>query len=123
MYVGWEGVGLCSFLLIGFWYSDPKNGRAARKAFIVTRIGDTALLIGLFVIYYQLGTLQIGAAMNEAKSVQGELTQLRTEKSTMPRMWFAGPAPAKVEPSIPQEGRSYSPQAYNIHNWKEESDA
>lgn len=66
---------------------------------------------------------KINQAMNEAKSVQGELTQLRTEKSTMPRMWFAGPAPAKVEPSIPQEGRSYSPQAYNIHNWKEESDA
>ena len=43
LYLGWEGVGLCSYLLIGFWYQDPANGRAARKAFIVTRIGDTAL--------------------------------------------------------------------------------
>ena len=42
LYLGWEGVGLCSYLLIGFWYKDPANGRAARKAFIVTRVGDTA---------------------------------------------------------------------------------
>ena len=41
-YLGWEGVGLCSYLLIGFWYQDPANGRAARKAFVVTRVGDTA---------------------------------------------------------------------------------
>ena len=40
LYLGWEGVGLCSYLLIGFWYRDPANGRAARKAFIVTRVGD-----------------------------------------------------------------------------------
>ena len=43
LYLGWEGVGLCSFLLIGFWYKDPANGRPARKAFIVTRIGDVSL--------------------------------------------------------------------------------
>ena len=42
LYLGWEGVGLCSFLLIGFWYQDPANVRAAGKAFIVTRFGDTA---------------------------------------------------------------------------------
>ena len=44
LYLGWEGVGLCSYLLIGFWYRDPANGLAARKAFIVTRVGDTALI-------------------------------------------------------------------------------
>ena len=43
-------MGLCSFLLIGFWYKDPENGRSARKAFIVTRIGDVSLAIGLFLI-------------------------------------------------------------------------
>jgi NADH-quinone oxidoreductase subunit L len=47
MYLGWEGVGLCSYLLIGFWYQEEKNGYAARKAFIITRIGDTAMAIGL----------------------------------------------------------------------------
>jgi NADH-quinone oxidoreductase subunit L len=59
LYLGWEGVGLCSYLLIGFWYRDPANGRAARKAFIVTRVGDTALAIGLFLLFTQLGTLNI----------------------------------------------------------------
>jgi NADH-quinone oxidoreductase subunit L len=59
LYLGWEGVGLCSYLLIGFWYRDPANGRAARKAFIVTRIGDTAMLLGLFLLFTHLGTLQI----------------------------------------------------------------
>jgi NADH-quinone oxidoreductase subunit L len=59
LYLGWEGVGLCSYLLIGFWYENPGNGYAARKAFIITRIGDTAMAIGLFVIFYQFGTLLI----------------------------------------------------------------
>ncbi len=59
LYVGWEGVGLCSYLLIGFWYRDPANGRAARKAFLVTRIGDVALAVGLFLIFHELGTLRI----------------------------------------------------------------
>jgi NADH-quinone oxidoreductase subunit L len=59
LYLGWEGVGLCSFLLIGFWYADPENGRSARKAFVITRIGDVALAVGLFVIATSLGTLDI----------------------------------------------------------------
>jgi NADH-quinone oxidoreductase subunit L len=59
LYLGWEGVGLCSYLLIGFWYKDPANGRAAMKAFIVTRVGDTSMAVGLFIIYHNLGTLQI----------------------------------------------------------------
>ena len=59
LYLGWEGVGLCSFLLIGFWYKDPENGRSARKAFIVTRIGDVSLAIGLFLIATHLGTLDV----------------------------------------------------------------
>ncbi len=59
LYLGWEGVGLCSYLLIGFWYQDPANGRAAQKAFIVTRIGDTAMAIGLFLLFLNLGSLDI----------------------------------------------------------------
>ncbi|MET7258922.1 NADH-quinone oxidoreductase subunit L [Dyadobacter fermentans] len=59
MYLGWEGVGLCSYLLIGFWYEQPSNGNAARKAFTVTRIGDAAMAIGLFMIFQQAGTLVI----------------------------------------------------------------
>ncbi len=66
LYAGWEGVGLCSYLLIGFWWGDPLNGLAARKAFIVTRIGDTAFLIGLLLIATHLGTLNIASAMTRA---------------------------------------------------------
>ncbi len=66
LYLGWEGVGLCSYLLIGFWYKDAANGRAAMKAFIVTRIGDTAMAIGLFFLFTNLGTLQIQELMDRA---------------------------------------------------------
>jgi NADH-quinone oxidoreductase subunit L len=66
LYLGWEGVGLCSYLLIGFWYRDPENGRAGRKAFIVTRAGDTALVIGLFLLFRNLGTLNIQELMQRA---------------------------------------------------------
>lgn len=59
LYLGWEGVGLCSYLLIGFWYDKPSNGYAARKAFVVTRVGDTSMAIGLFLLFSQLGTLNI----------------------------------------------------------------
>jgi len=59
LYFGWEGVGLCSYLLIGFYYKDPANGLAARKAFVITRVGDTFMAIGLFLLYRELGTLNI----------------------------------------------------------------
>jgi NADH-quinone oxidoreductase subunit L len=66
LYAGWEGVGLCSYLLIGFWYEDPANGRAARKAFIVTRVGDAAMAVGLFLLFTSLGTLDIQGLMQGA---------------------------------------------------------
>lgn len=66
LYLGWEGVGLCSYLLIGFWYKDPANGYAARKAFVVTRIGDTAMALGLFLLFTNLGTLDIQELMHNA---------------------------------------------------------
>jgi NADH-quinone oxidoreductase subunit L len=68
LYLGWEGVGLCSYLLIGFWYRDPANGRAARKAFILTRVGDTALLIGLYLLFTHLATLHIQDLMQRASA-------------------------------------------------------
>jgi NADH-quinone oxidoreductase subunit L len=67
LYLGWEGVGLCSYLLIGFWYRNPANGHAARKAFIATRIGDTAFLIGLLLLATHLGTLAIGPVLAGAQ--------------------------------------------------------
>ncbi len=59
LFMGWEGVGLCSYLLIGFWYEDESTGRASIKAFITTRIGDVFLLFALFFMLRELGTLNI----------------------------------------------------------------
>lgn len=74
LYFGWEGVGLCSYLLIGFYYSNPNNGNAALKAFIVTRIGDVFMAIGLFILFMHLGTLNIQELMKLApeKYVAGD---------------------------------------------------
>ena len=68
LYLGWEGVGLCSYLLISFWQEDPQNVYCGRKAFIVTRVGDTALAAGLFLLVTQLGTLQIQPLMQAAQA-------------------------------------------------------
>jgi NADH-quinone oxidoreductase subunit L len=65
LYLGWEGVGLCSYLLIGFWYKVPENGFAGIKAFVVTRVGDTAMAIGLFLLFVNFGTLQIQPLMQQ----------------------------------------------------------
>jgi len=59
LYLGWEGVGFCSYALIGFWYKDPKNATAGRKAFIVTRIGDIGLGIAIVWLFQLFGTLSI----------------------------------------------------------------
>ena len=68
LYLGWEGVGLGSYLLIGFWYEDPNNGYAARKAFVMTRVGDTSIALGLFLLFTQLHTLEIQSLMLSATS-------------------------------------------------------
>lgn len=68
LYLGWEGVGLCSFLLIGFWYQEKANVLAARKAFIVTRIGDTSMAIGLFMLFNSLGSVNILEVSELAKA-------------------------------------------------------
>ena len=59
LFVGWEGVGLASYLLIGFWFEDPDKARAGKKAFITNRIGDAGFLLGMFVLYQALGTFDM----------------------------------------------------------------
>jgi NADH-quinone oxidoreductase subunit L len=60
-FVGWEGVGLASYLLIGFWFEDPAKAQAGKKAFITNRVGDAGFLLGMFLIYHALGTLDFDA--------------------------------------------------------------
>ncbi|HEX7674481.1 MAG TPA: NADH-quinone oxidoreductase subunit L [Bdellovibrio sp.] len=57
MFVGWEGVGLCSYLLIGFWFTDSEKAAAGMKAFVTNRIGDAAFLLGMFILFTTFGTL------------------------------------------------------------------
>jgi NADH-quinone oxidoreductase subunit L len=59
LFVGWEGVGLASYLLIGFWFDDLANARAGKKAFVTNRIGDAGFLLGMFLLYGALGTLDM----------------------------------------------------------------
>jgi NADH-quinone oxidoreductase subunit L len=71
LYLGWEGVGVCSYLLVGFWYQDPANGAASRKAFVVTRVGDTAMALGLLLLFTELRTLEIQAMLDAANTAWG----------------------------------------------------
>ena len=82
LYLGWEGVGLCSFLLIGFWYQEQANVLAARKAFIVTRIGDTSMAIGLFWLFSSFGQLNITAVSELIQGVGGSEIGFSLQEST-----------------------------------------
>ncbi|HYJ34396.1 MAG TPA: NADH-quinone oxidoreductase subunit L [Candidatus Binatia bacterium] len=66
MFFGWEGVGLCSYLLIGFWYQKPSAAAAGKKAFVVNRIGDWGFIIGMLLIFVHFGTLDFGRVFTEA---------------------------------------------------------
>jgi NADH-quinone oxidoreductase subunit L len=76
MFVGWEGVGLCSYALIGFWYQDHNNARAGNKAFIVNRVGDFGFVLGIFLLFWTLdaqghGTLTFREMAKWAESIKG----------------------------------------------------
>jgi NADH-quinone oxidoreductase subunit L len=66
LFVGWEGVGLCSYLLIGFWFHESEKAAAGMKAFIVNRIGDLGFLVGMFLIFMAFGTLDFRTVMAQA---------------------------------------------------------
>ena len=70
MFIGWEGVGLCSYLLIGYWFKNTEYGNAARKAFVMNRIGDLGFLIGLFFIIQQFGSLTYAEVFSQAQSTE-----------------------------------------------------
>ena len=75
LFIGWEGVGLCSYLLIGFWFKDHANNDAAKKAFIMNRIGDLGFLLGIFILYNTFKTLSISEIATKASLIpSGDLT-------------------------------------------------
>ena len=75
MFVGWEGVGLCSYLLIGYWYEKKSASDAGKKAFIVNRIGDWGFLLGVFLIFFTFGTFDFRAVANAAAAMPVETAQ------------------------------------------------
>ncbi len=82
MFVGWEGVGLCSYLLISFWFEDPENSKAGNKAFIVNRVGDFGFVLGMLLVFVTFGTLSYHSAdgkgfldmVQAGKTLSGPLT-------------------------------------------------
>jgi NADH-quinone oxidoreductase subunit L len=78
MFVGWEGVGLCSYLLIGYWYEKKSASDAGKKAFITNRVGDWGFVLGVFLIYSTFGTLDFRAVQNAAAAMPVEATGFGT---------------------------------------------
>lgn len=91
VFVGWEGVGLCSYLLIGFWFSDMEKAVAGKKAFIVNRIGDFGFLLGLFVLLFWLGgTLDIPALKEATTSPDSRLASMTGAVTVVTLCLFVG---------------------------------
>ena len=69
LFIGWEGVGLCSYLLIGFWFKNNEYNYAARKAFIMNRIGDLGFLLGIILLFYQFGSVNFAEVFSKASTL------------------------------------------------------
>ena len=117
LYLGWEGVGLCSYLLIGFWYREPEYGTAAQKAFIVTRIGDTAFAIGLFIIFTQLKSLSIQQVQSLATEAWPVGSNLAAIVAVLFLIGAVGKSAQLPPPSLVagRDGWSRSPLSALIH--------
>ncbi|HTL02664.1 MAG TPA: NADH-quinone oxidoreductase subunit L [Vicinamibacterales bacterium] len=89
MFVGWEGVGLCSYLLIGYWYEKKSASDAGKKAFLVNRVGDWGFVLGVFLAYYTFGTLDFRAIANHAATMPIETAQFGV-LSTICLLLFVG---------------------------------
>ena len=87
MFLGWEGVGLCSYLLIGFWYSERWNAYCGMKAFVVTRIGDVGFLVGIFVLFWALA--DVGRPTVAFREIAAAFPQIADRVVTLPA-WLGG---------------------------------
>ncbi len=95
MFLGWEGVGLCSYLLIGFWYSDRYNAFCGSKAFIVNRIGDFAFLVGIFLLFSSLASA--GSPVTSFREISAAFDGIREATVTVPAWLPFGPEWPVVE--------------------------
>ncbi|MGM0571497.1 MAG: NADH-quinone oxidoreductase subunit L [Pseudomonadota bacterium] len=100
LFLGWEGVGLCSYGLIGYYYHGLANARAAFKAFVVTRIGDVFLALGLFLVFMELGTLDIATVLARA-----------------PELWEQGSATASLAALLVLGGALGKSAQVPLHTW------
>ncbi len=91
MFIGWEGVGLCSYLLIGFWFSDKAKASAGKKAFIVNRIGDLGFLLAIFLLYLVFQRVVFGV-LGEAEALFGYGDPVITTLTT----WIRSPTPVMI---------------------------
>ncbi len=91
LYLGWEGVGLCSYLLIGYWSDRPEAARAAKKAFITTRVGDVLLMLGLFVMWVHFGSFSFDTVLGH----EGSLPEIATGTATAISLLLLGGAVGK----------------------------
>lgn len=90
MFVFWEAVGLCSYLLIGFWYQRPSAAAAATKAFVVNRIGDFGFLLGIFLTWTTFGTLDFQLLFEHPELIQRVVTENREILTTICLLFFVG---------------------------------
>ncbi|GAA3901408.1 NADH-quinone oxidoreductase subunit L [Halomonas cibimaris] len=100
LFLGWEGVGLCSYLLIGYYYTHSANGWAGFKAFIITRIGDVFLAIGMFLLFSRLGTLNIAEILELA-----------------PRAWQSGDTVVELAAFLLLGGALGKSAQLPLHTW------
>lgn len=100
LFLGWEGVGMCSYLLIGYYYQNNANGWAGFKAFIITRIGDVFLAIGMFLLFAKLGTLNIAEILSVA-----------------PQMWQAGDPTVELVALLLLGGAMGKSAQLPLHTW------
>ena len=92
LFLGWEGVGLCSYLLIGFWFEDMANARAGQKAFVVNRIGDLGFLLAMLMIFKRFGTLKISAVVEQVTALfaDGSIVTGDREMTLIALLLFVG---------------------------------
>jgi NADH-quinone oxidoreductase subunit L len=109
LYVFWEAVGLCSYLLIGFWYEKPEAAAAAKKAFLVNRVGDFGFALGLFLIWTTYGTLNF----HDASGIAGVLGQTRLANPE----WFVGGGVATAVCLLLLVGACGKSAQFPLHVW------